>query len=94
MLLFCKLWGLSWSYRDGAIVNDIKIANGKFDVTLSNDDMKTSVHDFPNFIEFHSFVLFFGGCLIGPFFEFSDFKNWIEMTGQYKSLPNGPVNGF
>jgi len=34
-------------------------------------------------------VFFFGGCVVGPFFEYSDYKNWIELTGHYSDLPKG-----
>ena len=94
MLLFCKLWGMSWSYRDGAKANEVKIVKGKFDAALSADQLATCLHQLPSVLEFSSFVLFFGGCICGPFFEFSDYKNWIELAGQYRTLPTGLINGF
>ena len=35
MILLIKLQGLSWSYRDGALVNEVKIKTEKFDSVLS-----------------------------------------------------------
>ena len=35
MILLMKLQGLSWSYRDGALIGDIKIKDGKMKPVLS-----------------------------------------------------------
>lgn len=81
MILLCKLQGLSWSYRDGGIANEIKVKNGNFDAVLSIWQKETAVHDLPSILEFTSFIFFFGGCICGPFMEFNDYKNWIEVSG-------------
>lgn len=44
----------------------------------------------PSLLEYFSFVYFSLGCMCAPFHEFSDFKNWIEFNGHYKTLPSGP----
>jgi len=35
------------------------------------------------------FVHYASGCIVGPFIEYIDFKNWIELKGHYKDLPRG-----
>ena len=35
---------------------------------------------------YFSFVYFYPTSIIGPGFEFMDFKNWIELTGHYKTM--------
>ena len=49
--------------------------------------MKRRVVDVPNIIQYSSFVFFCSGCLAGPFLEFSDFYNFMELTGEYENLP-------
>lgn len=34
------------------------------------------------------------GCIVGPFIEYSDFKNWIELKSHYKDLPRGLFSGW
>lgn len=46
----------------------------------------------PTFIEFWSFVLFGPASVTGPFFEYADYKNFIEFKGVYSKLPHGLVS--
>jgi hypothetical protein len=67
MILLTKLWGLSLSYRDGAVP-----------VTkLTPEQADRRVMYMPNLLEYSSFVFFCCGCLTGPFIEYDDFINWI-----------------
>ena len=84
MLLVVKLWGLGWAYRDG----------GMDDKELTNDQIQRKVVEFPNLLEYSGFVFSSCGCVVGPFFEFSDYINWIEMKGVYADAPRGIVNGW
>jgi len=34
------------------------------------------------------------GCVLGPFWEFEDFNNWIYLKSHYKDLPRGPIKGW
>ena len=94
MLLFCKLWGMSWAYMDGEKAAKFKISKGKIESHLTEDQLKWCLQDMPTFLEFNSFIFFFAGCILGPFFEFSDFRNFINMTGQYKKAPRGYPEGL
>ena len=73
MLLVTKLWGLACCYRDG-----FQVPN-----KLSNDQKERMVTYLPTLLEFSSFVFFSSGCVVGPFIEYSNFKNWIEYSGEY-----------
>lgn len=48
----------------------------------------------PSFLEFSSFVFFSCGCIVGPFFEYADYINFIEIKGHYVDMPTGPLNGL
>jgi hypothetical protein len=43
----------------------------------------------PTLLEYGSFIHIATGCIIGPYMEYMDFKNWIEFAGPYASLPRG-----
>ena len=47
----------------------------------------------PNLLEYFSFVCFCCGSIVGPFIEFSHFKNWIELSGNYKTMPRSGTIG-
>ena len=48
----------------------------------------------PNLVEFSSYVFFCAGCIVGPFLEYSDYKNWIELEGVYKTRRRGMAQGW
>lgn len=39
--------------------------------------------------EYAGFIHLSTGCMVGPYIEFIDYKNWIELCGRYKNLPVG-----
>lgn len=79
MILVTKVWSLGWAYKDGGIPKE----------KLSNDQIERRVEKMPSILEYFSYVFFVGGCIMGPFIEFSDFKNWIERKDNYKTLQVG-----
>jgi lysophospholipid acyltransferase len=46
------------------------------------------VKDLPSILELLSYVFYCQACALGVFFEFSDYKRFIEETHEYKSVPN------
>jgi hypothetical protein len=38
-------------------------------------------------LEIFSFVYYYPSALVGPSFDFADFKDFIELKGQYTNLP-------
>ena len=71
MILVTKLWGLSWAFKDGAEISS----------KLTEPQQERKVMHMPTLIEYLSFVAFCCGSIVGPFIEYSDFKNWIELNG-------------
>lgn len=63
------------------------------DFKLTKDQTERQVKFMPTILEFAGFVFMISGTIMGPFIEFSDFKNWIELTGNYKRLPVGAKGG-
>jgi D-alanyl-lipoteichoic acid acyltransferase DltB (MBOAT superfamily) len=83
MILVTKLWGLSWAFKDGA-----EIAT-----KMSEAQLERRVVHMPNLLEYFSFVCFCCGGIVGPFIEYNHFKNWIELSGQYKTMPRSGTLG-
>ena len=42
----------------------------------------------PSFLEITSYIWFCNAAGLGIFFEFSDYKRFIEKTEEYKNIPN------
>ena len=68
MLLVCKLSALSFCYKDG----------GQDPDKLTADQRERMVKEFPSIIEIISYAFFCQACALGIFFEFSDYKRFIE----------------
>lgn len=80
MMLLTKIWGLAWSYRDGYLPNK----------DLRNEgQIRRKITHLPTLFEYMGFVHFASGCIVGPFIEYVDYKNWIELKGHYEKLPTG-----
>lgn len=79
MLEVTKIWGLSWAFKDGYAKSS----------DLTPGQIERKVLHLPTVIEYLSFIHFPMGCLVGPYLEFSDYKNFIEFTGVYSTMPRG-----
>lgn len=79
MVLTAKLSALAYCYKDGAEKDDEK---------LLPEQRDKKVVDLPNVLELLSYVYFPSACIVGPFFEFADYKMYIERTGRYSKIPS------
>jgi lysophospholipid acyltransferase len=78
MLLICKLSALAYCYKDG----------GEDEKNLTEEQKKWKVVQMPNLLEFASYVFFCNASALGVFFEYSDYKRFIEQTHEYKNAPS------
>jgi MBOAT, membrane-bound O-acyltransferase family len=78
MLLTARLSSLGFCYKDG----------GLNDSELIKDQIQRKVVHMPSIMEVYSYTFFCSACLCGPFFEFSDYINFIEMKGNYAKVPS------
>ena len=42
--------------------------------------------DKPTLLEVFSYIFFYPSCIVGPSFEFSDFRKFINQEAEYKDL--------
>jgi len=78
MLLVCKLQSLAFCYRDG----------GYPERYLTPEQHKWRVDKLPTVLEMASYTFFCSACALGVFFEFSDYKRFIERKGEYTYVPS------
>mmetsp|Transcript_42867 Transcript_42867/g.56680 ORF Transcript_42867/g.56680 Transcript_42867/m.56680 type:complete len:163 (+) Transcript_42867:546-1034(+) len=46
------------------------------------------VSKLPSILEMCSYIWYAQACALGVFFEFSDYKRWIERTNEYANVPS------
>lgn len=78
MILTAKLSALAFCYKDG----------GEEEEKLLPEQKERKVKNLPSVLELASYVFFCGGCILGPFFEYSDYVMYIEKRGRYEKIPS------
>ena len=78
MMLTAKLSSVAFCYRDG----------GKKDEELLPEEREKKIVQIPSVMEMLSYSYFCCGCLVGPFFEYKDYINFIEQKGIYSKIPS------
>jgi len=73
-----KLSALAFCYKDA----------GTDPSKLSEEQRKKVVKSLPNVIELLGYTFYPPNCACGVFFEFSDYKRFIEKTDEYKNIPS------
>jgi len=85
MPLVARLSSLGYCYRDGMIENSDK---------LSDEQKERKIEKLPSFMELFSYCSYPGGCIIGPFFEYADYINFVELKGRYAVIPYSLFSSF
>ena len=84
MILVSKLSSLAFCYKDG----------GEKDENLLPEQIERKVIKIPNVLELLSYVYFPCSAICGPFFEFSDYKLFIERKDRYANIPSSAKAGM
>jgi len=83
MVLVAKLWGFSFAYKDGGMpVGE-----------LSEYQKNNRIEKMPSVLEFLAYVSFCNGAILGPWFEFKDFLDFMYLENHYAEMPRGLRNG-
>lgn len=77
MLSLCKYTSFAWCYADG----------GKDDAKLTPDQKVRKIKELPSFLEFFSYIHFFGSATVGPMFDFYEFDLFIQQKGVFAKIP-------
>ena len=70
MVLVMKLTAFCWNVHDGRIKAEY----------LNDYQKDKAIYKLPGFLDYAGFVLFFPALLIGPAFDYNDYRRWIETT--------------
>ena len=79
MILMTKLWGFAWACKDGYTHKQ----------NLTESQKKYCIEYLPTFMEYMGFLSFAPGCLVGPFMEYKDYIDYMELKGDYADMPCG-----
>ena len=82
MVLVIKLTSFGWCLFDGT----------RPDTELSESQKQKKIVDHPSLIEFAGYVFYFGGFLVGPAFEFSDYISFINGAPPFDKLPENRLS--
>lgn len=70
MVLVMKLTAFCWNVQDGRCK----------EADLSDFQKERAVRDFPGLVEYAAYVLFFPSLMVGPAFDYNEYRRWIETT--------------
>ncbi|KAH8653650.1 MBOAT, membrane-bound O-acyltransferase family-domain-containing protein [Xylariales sp. PMI_506] len=70
MVLVMKLSAFCWNVFDGTLPDD----------QLSDFQKSRRITKLPNLLDFAGYVLFFPSLLVGPSFDYNEYKGWIDCT--------------
>lgn len=75
MMMICRYSGFSFCYADGELDEN----------KLTKEQSELRIKDF-TILEYFSYIYFFPASVIGPFYEFNDFKKFIYLEDRYKNI--------
>jgi lysophospholipid acyltransferase len=93
MMTICKFCAFAYSYEDGLYyLEREKISQNKRDRDVlveksHNQKNKYMIKDFTNF-EYFCYVYFYPTSICGPFIEFKDFQNFINLKEEFANIPS------
>lgn len=82
MNLVCRIISLGYCFRDGSPKCKGDIRNDK------------ALSHMPSFWQYVGYCFNAPSCIAGPFFEYQDYNDWIELKGPYANLPSTVHAGF
>jgi D-alanyl-lipoteichoic acid acyltransferase DltB (MBOAT superfamily) len=97
MYNYCRITSLACCIKDGTMVKRArdKLKDGQrkvplkeLGVDLKARELRFALEETPSFVEFLSYIYFCGAAISGPWYEFSDFNNMINLSGDFASVPS------
>jgi MBOAT, membrane-bound O-acyltransferase family len=83
MFVVMRLTSMSICYKDGGQKDLQKIVGDKRPKSLDYYKITTP----PTLLEMFSYAFSSSGCVLGPFFEFNDYRAFINLRDNYKVIP-------
>lgn len=70
MVLLMKLSAFCWNVADGRLPED----------QLTDFQKERMLRELPSILDFAGYVLFFPSLMVGPAFDYADYRQWIDTT--------------
>ena len=70
MVLVMKLSAFCWNVHDGRLPQE----------ELTDHQRDRAIQEMPSFLDYAGYVLFFPSLLVGPAFDYNDYRRWLETT--------------
>ncbi|TPX55123.1 hypothetical protein PhCBS80983_g05582 [Powellomyces hirtus] len=77
MMMVIKLSTFAWAAHDGTKPKDV----------LTTEQRRTAVHHMPTLLEFLGYAFFFGGWLVGPANDFSEYRRFTRGEPPFDHIP-------
>ena len=70
MVMVMKLSAFAWNVADGALPEEV----------LSDFQKDRRLPELPNLLDYAGYVFFFPSLLVGPAFDFAEYRRWLDCT--------------
>lgn len=94
----CKFTAFAWAYKDGGKpqkdLSEGIIFCYELCLKFLSDQEYRKIEKLPSVMEYYSYIYFYPTALMGPFFDFNDYKNLINRQGPYHAVPYGKARLF
>ena len=70
MVLVMKLSAFCWNVHDG------RLPDGE----LTENQKDRAIREMPSFLDYAGYILFFPSLMVGPAFDYNDYRRWLETT--------------
>ena len=70
MVMVMKLSAFAWNVADGALPEEV----------LSDFQKDRRLTELPNLLDYAGYVFFFPSLLVGPAFDFAEYRRWLDCT--------------
>ncbi|KAJ3019187.1 lysophospholipid acyltransferase [Thoreauomyces humboldtii] len=77
MMMVIKLSTFAWAAHDGTKPKE----------SLTREQQRTAIHHMPTLLEFLGYAFFFGGWLVGPANDFSEYRRFTRGETPFENIP-------
>ena len=79
MVLIMKLTAFCWNVHDGRLQPEL----------MTDTQRERAVYEMPSFLDYAGYVLFFPSFMVGPSFDYVDYRRYLDTT-MFEAAPNAP----
>lgn len=97
MYNYCRVTSLACNIKDGTVIKAERLRKRKsakeltlteLGVDLKKRELKYAIEKMPSFYHFMCYMYFCGAAISGPWYEFQDFENMIDLKEDFANVPS------